>query len=236
MEPMKVSRVIYVVLAVVTFLLALSSFRYFVSEFHSFQGKRYERFWESSGKISSTAQWERAMWQMERALDYNDRNPATLLRSARVLEWYIFTPTPDGQVIRTNLDAAAVAIDRALMLRPDDGSALSARAQLKARRWQIDQSLSADIISSYQLAPWERPVLRRLVYAAMAAWPKLDSRGRDLLVSLFMQSAEHRPLWALDILLIASDYGHLNDLCDRLSGLDFKDKGSVRDKQCPRMD
>lgn len=230
------SRTVILVLALITISLAFSSFSYFFSELHSFQGKRYERFWESRGAISSVDQWERAQRHMKTALNYNDQNPSTWLRSARILEWYLFSPSPNGDTIRVNLEEAALAIDRALDLRPNDGSALSARAQLKSRRWQIDESLSGDMVASYYLAPWERSVLRRLIYTGVVAWPALDSRGQELLLSMFASIAEHRPIWATEMLLIASDYGRLNDLCDRLSGLDFKDKGNVRDNRCPRAD
>ena len=223
-------------LAFAALTLAINSFRYFLSELHSFQGKRYERYWESQGSIASTEQWLRARQHMERSHGFNDQNPATLLRLARILEWYIFTPAPDGDTIRSNLEQAADAIDQALLLRPDDGFALSARAQLKSRRWQIDESLSADIETGWELAPWERPVYRRLMYAGLVAWPAMDLEGRETLVRAFIAAAEYRPEWARQMLLVASEYGRLNALCDALSGLDFIDTRNVREKQCPRVD
>ena len=107
-------------MACLALALAFTSFRYFLSELHSFQGKRYERYWESQGSIANAEQWLRAREHMERSHSFNDQNPATLLRLARILEWYVFTPAPDGEAIRSNLEQAANAIDQALLLRPDD--------------------------------------------------------------------------------------------------------------------
>jgi hypothetical protein len=226
------SRIFVFTLALAALLLAVTSFGYTLSEYHSYQGKRYEKHWEKRGSISSIEQWQRARWWMQRALMFNDHNPDTNLRMARILEWYSFTPEPDGELIRVNLSEAAVAIDRAIALRPEQGFGYSSRALLKARRWQVDESLSEDIARAMELAPWERVGQLQLMHAGLLTWPALDDTGRQLMIENLVASAEYRPDMVATMFNIASEYGHKAALCNRLAELYLVSANLLKYKEC----
>jgi hypothetical protein len=226
------SRIFVLTLALAALMLAVTSFRYTLSEYHSYQGKRYEKHWEKRGSISSTEQWQRARWWMQRALFLNDQNPDTNLRMARILEWYSFTPEPDGALIRSNLEAAAEAIDHAITLRPQQGFGYSSRALLKARRWQVDESLSEDIARAMELAPWERVGQLQLMHAGLLAWPALNEAGRQLMIGKLVAMAEYRPDMAATMFDISAEYGNQITLCNRLAELDLVATNFLENREC----
>ncbi|MEP5764905.1 MAG: hypothetical protein ABJ308_09930 [Halieaceae bacterium] len=203
-------------LAFALFGAAWTSFRYFLAELHSFQGKRYERFWESKGSIDSTAQWQRARRHMRRALFYNTHNPDTLLRAARIHEWYSFTPAPEGGEVRKSLDRAAWYYDQAVSRRPAHGFSYSSRALLKARRWQVAENLSSDLGAAAQFSPWERVVLLQMAYATATAWPSLDDVGRQAFVGKLAAVALEQPTMAGQLLRVADEYGRKREICTTL--------------------
>jgi len=228
----RAARLLSGLLALGMLLLAYTAFRYSASEFYSYQGKRYEKHWEKRGAIASTEQWDRAHWWMQKALALNDKNPDTKLRAARILEWYSFTPEPDGDVIRANLAEAAEAIDRAIALRPQQGFGYSSRALLKSRRWEIDASLSDDLRRARALAPWERVVQLQLMHAGLRAWPALDENGRAAVLSQLEVTARERQDMAAAMLNIAGTYAQLIPLCDRLGGLDLNVTKGLGSREC----
>jgi hypothetical protein len=226
------ARLLSGLLALAMLALAYTAFRYSASEFYSYQGKRYEKHWEKRSAIASTEQWERARWWMQKALALNDKNPDTNLRTARILEWYSFTPEPDGEAIRANLAEAVESIDRAIALRPQQGFGYSSRALLQARRWEIDASLSDDLRRARALAPWERVVQLQLMHAGLRAWPALDQAGRSEVLTQLEASARERPDMATAMLTIAGTYAQLKPLCDRLSELHLNTAKGLGSREC----
>ena len=203
-------------LALACFGLAFTSFRYFLSEMHSFQGKRYERFWESRGQVESARQWQRARQHMERAYFYNNRNPDMLLRYARILEWYSFTPEPDGERIRENLANAHDLLENAAELRPNHGFTYASSALLKARRWLVDDSLTEDLVKAAELAPWERSSRLKIAYAAAVTWPELDDRGREVFLDQIAAADSAESPLALRYMAIAEEFARKPEICTKL--------------------
>ncbi len=208
-------------LAVAMFLLTAASLRHFLAEIHSFQGKRYEQFWQSRGGVPSARQWNRAAAHMERAIALNSGNPDIWLRAGRVMEWYTFVPDRDTELFRERLKLANDAYDNAIALRPMHGGGLSARALLKARRWHLDENLSEDMARAVAAYPWEVYVLRRVARAGLFAWPELDEQGKKVVTDLLLSASEFRPPLAREMLATANEFGHEDSLCIHVSELDF---------------
>jgi tetratricopeptide (TPR) repeat protein len=201
------SRNLFVFIGILALWLAAQSSIYFLSELFSYKAKQFERSWESTAGVSDIKDWETAREHIERALALNSGNPDTWLRAGRIYEWYGFTPLPDADLRIKNLRNARDAVDEALMLRSHDGYALSARAVVKVRSGQADGSLSMDIVTALQLAPWETTVQERLAMAGLAAWQELDDGGRQSVVGLYESLLRHRPRTAERMQQRAGEYG-----------------------------
>lgn len=227
-----VTRVLALIIFFMAVVLTANSFRYFLAEVNAYQGKRYEKHWEKRGAISSTEQWEAASVWMQRSLGLNEHNPDNWLRYARVMEWYGFTPQPDGQVIRDKLELASQAIERAIAQRPGEGFGYSSRALLQARRWQIDGQLSEDLRKAMQLSPWERPAQRQVMHAGMSAWPELDESGRAVVFDAFSAAVKSSAPMAKEYTNIAARYGRQNILCARLGELNSKLSNGLEVRKC----
>jgi hypothetical protein len=173
---------------------------------------------------------------MERSLELNAGNPDNWLRYARVMEWYGFTPEPDGVLIRESLDNAGHAIDRAIALRPGEGFGYSPRAFLQTRRWNIDDQLSSDLTKAMELSPWEGRAQRQVMHAGMSAWPALNGEGRAVVLGAFSAAIEHQPSMAIKMLNIAEQYGRKGKLCNRLHELDFESAEGMDNKKCRNGD
>ena len=227
---------VFGVLAITALTAAMTSFRYTVAEAYSFLGKKYERHWESRGKVSSEQEWQQAQSHMRSAFAWNIENPDGWLRAARMHEWYAFTPSPNPELLAASLVSASTAVDAGLALRPDDGYGLSQRAMLKVRRGAVDAALSSDMVAAQRLAPWEATVQRRLAYAGVAAWSELDSVGRQVLLKGLSAAAIHQPHMAEEMLEIADHFGRLGLLCSALSAQEFQSMQAAGLMSCRAVD